>query len=258
MLSDIRRALLATLLLTASLLLAIPASRAGDNLSGLYAMNGRDTGGASYDGELAIKSRGHAFDVTWQRGGRTRETGFGLTLNRVLGVAYWPDNQPLDSGLGLVIYRIDGGSLDGIWLPEGVYNRAPGRETLIGSPDLTGRYQITLGRNPMGGRYGGYVELERSGDQFKVSWHLTSSEYFVGSGIKIGNVLAVAYGYRNAPAVAAYCSNGRQLEGSWWTGPGGSSGEETLKPVAGGGPEISSLPQPDMDDPCHTPVAANW
>jgi hypothetical protein len=129
--------------------------------------------------------------------------------------------------------------LDGIWLPQGVYDRAPGREVLSGAPDLTGRYQITLGRNPWGGHYAGYVDLERTGDRVKVSWHLTS-EVFVGSGIKIGNVLAVAYGYTHAPAVAAYCSNGRQLEGAWWTGPTGLSGEETLKPVAGSGAEISA------------------
>lgn len=256
MLSGIGRAFWIAPLLIAGLALVMPASRAEDNLSGLYAISGRGADGASYDGELAIESQGHAFDVDWQRSGRSRESGFGLTLNHVIGVAYWPDNQALDSGLGLVIYRIDGGSLDGIWLPEGVYNRAPGRETLYGSPDLTGRYQITLGRNPMGGHYGGYVELERTGDQFKVSWHLTSSEYFVGSGLKMGNVLAVAYGYRNAPAVAAYCSNGRQLEGSWWTGPGGASGEETLRPMGGGNPEIYGLPQPNVNDPCRTPVAA--
>jgi hypothetical protein len=257
MLSDIRRGLLTTLLLIAGVILAAPASRAGDTLSGLYAMDGREAGGAQYGGELKIAGRGHAFDVNWQRSGRTAETGFGLVLNHVLGVAYWPDNEVQDPGLGTVIYRIDGGTLDGIWLPQGVHDRAPGREVLSGSPTLTGRYQITLGANPWGGRYSGYADLERTGDHIKVTWRLPS-EVFVGSGIKIGNVLAVAYAYRNAPAIAAYCSNGRQLEGAWWTGPTGLSGEETLKRVAGSGPENSSLPAPSTDDPCHTPIAANW
>jgi hypothetical protein len=174
----------------------------------------------------------------------------------VLGVAYWPDGAPRGSGLGTVIYRIDGGTLDGIWLPEGVHDRAPGHEMLIGSSDLAGRFQITLGRNPWGGRYAGYAELERAGDHVTMTWYLTSSEVFVGNGIKIGNVLAVAYAFRRAPAIAAYCSNGRQLEGGWWTGLAGSSGEETLTPVAGSGAELSSLP--NTDDPCHTPIAANW
>ena len=255
MLSDIRRLALTTLFLVT--LLGAPASWAGDTLSGLYAMDGRSAEGESYTGELAIQNRGSAFDVSWQRGGSANEDGFGLLLNHVLGVAYWPDNEALDQGLGVVIYRIDGGTLDGIWLPQGVHDRAPGREILSGGPDLTGRYQITLGRNPWGGRYYGYVDLERTGDRVTVSWHLTS-EVFVGSGIKIGNVLAVAYGYTHAPAIAAYCSNGQQLEGSWWTGPTGLSGEETLKPVAGSGAELSHLPQPNTDDPCHTPIAANW
>jgi hypothetical protein len=261
MLFEIRRGLVATLLLIAGLTLAAPASWAGDGpgdgLSGHYAMDGRDAGGAQYDGKLSIQGRGHAFDVNWHRGGGTAESGFGLTLNHVLGVAYWPNNEARDPGLGTVIYRIDGGTLDGIWLPQGVHDRAPGREMLIGSPDLTGRYQITLGLNPWGGHYMGYAVIARTGDHVTMTWHLTS-EVFVGSGIKIGNVLVVAYAYAYAPAVAAYCSNGRQLEGGWWTGPTGLSGEEILKPVTGSGGEISSLPQPNASDPCHTPVAMNW
>ena len=255
--SDVRRLFLTLFFLVAAFLPAAPASWAEDGLSGLYTMDGRSDGREPYTGELAIKSQGHAFDANWRRGGGAAETGFGLVLNHVLGVAYWPNNEALDHGLGVVIYRIDGGTLDGIWLPQGAHDRAPGREVLSGGPDLSGRYQITLGRNPWGGRYTGYADLERTGDHVTVSWHLPS-EVFVGSGIKIGDVLAVAYGYTHAPAIAAYCSNGRQLEGSWWTGPIGLSGEETLKPVAGGGAELSRLPRPNSDDPCHTPIAANW
>ena len=257
MLFDIRRRFITTLLLIAGVFLAVPASWAGDSLSGRYAIEGRDTGGAQYGGDLAIQGRGHAFDVNWQRSGGSAESGFGLLLNHVLGVAYWPNNEAQDPGLGTVIYRIDGGTLDGIWLPEGVHDRAPGREVLSGAPTLTGRYQITLGLNPWGGRYTGYADLERTGDHVTMTWHLPS-EVFVGSGIKIGNVLAVAYAYQHAPAIAAYCSNGRQLEGAWWTGPTGLSGEETLKRVAGSSPEISSLPQPNTGDPCRSPIAANW
>jgi hypothetical protein len=254
----LRRLSVTSLLLVAALVLAPPVGWAGDVLSGHYVMEGRDAGGTQYGGELAIQSRGHAFDVTWQRSGGAAESGFGLALNHVLGIAYWPDNEIQDPGLGTVLYRIDGGTLDGVWLPQGLHDRAPGREILSGSPDLTGRYRVTLGRNPWGGRYTGYADLERTGDHVKVTWYLTSSEVFVGSGIKIGNVLAVAYAYRHAPAIAAYCSNGRQLEGAWWTGPTDLAGEETLKPIARTGADISSLPQPNTDDPCHTPIAANW
>ena len=46
MLFEIRRGLVATLLLIAGLLPAAPACWAGDGLSGRYAMDGRDAGGA--------------------------------------------------------------------------------------------------------------------------------------------------------------------------------------------------------------------
>ena len=113
MLSDIRRLFFTTLLLVAVVLPAAPASWAGDDLSGLYAMDGHRHGGEPYTGELAVKGRGHAFDASWRRGGGTAENGFGLLLNHVLGVAYWPGDEALDPGLGVVIYRIDGGTLDG-------------------------------------------------------------------------------------------------------------------------------------------------
>jgi len=180
----------------------------------------------------------------------------------VLAVAYWPEGETPERGTGTVIYQIDGGTLNGLWLPEGAHNERPGRETLSGSPNLTGRFQITLGVNP-GGRsnYTGYADLERSGDHFRVVWH-APRQVFYGNGIKIGNVLAVAYAYTRYPAIAAYCWNGKQLEGSWWTGPDGRSGKEILTPTGSGSEELSTLPQLNSQsnprDPCNTPVAANF
>src|SRR5690348_15442724 len=258
-----RRSALLSVLLALMTFVAAPAVHAEDDLSGRYAISGQDDSGAAYEGELAIQRRGSAFDVSWQRAGSgATERGLGLTLNHVLAVAYWPDGEKPERGIGTVIYQIDGGTLNGLWLPEGAYNQKPGREVLNGSPDLTGRFQITLGINP-GGRsnYTGYADFERSGDRFTVVWH-APRQVFLGNGIKIGNVLAVAYAYTRSPAVAAYCWNGRQLEGSWWTGPDGRSGKETLKPTGADGAELSTLPQlnsqPNPRDPCNTPVAANF
>jgi hypothetical protein len=253
-----RPSLFLSVLLIVFAVLTAPAVRAEEDLSGLYAISGQEESGAAYGGELAIKRRGSAFDVTWQRAGSVPESGLGLTLNHVLGIAYWPNNEVQEPGIGTVIYRIDGGTLDGIWLPEGGYDRAPGREVLSGSRELVGRFQITLGINP-GGRshYTGYADLERSGDHFRIVWR-TPMQVFVGSGIKIGSVLAVAYAYRHYPAIAAYCANGRRLEGFWWTGPDGRSGKETLSLEAESGAQLSTVPQLNPRDPCTTPVAANF
>lgn len=230
---------------------------ADDSLPGRYALSG-DNGGASYVGEVGIESRGSAFAVTWEVEGRAPHDGFGLALNHVLGVAYWPNGDEQERGLGIVMYKIDGGTLDGIWLPQGMNDRSPGREVLGGSPDLSGRYQIALGVNP-GGRsnYTGYADLERTGDTFKIVWQ-TPMQTFVGTGIKMGDVLAVAYAYTKFPAIAAYCANGKQLEGMWWVGSEGQPGRETLTPIGPVAGEVSTVAQPIGPDPCHTPVAANF
>ena len=259
---SVRRSVFLSLLLALLTFVAAPAAHADDDLSGRYAISGQEDSGAAYEGELAIQRHGSAYDVSWQRPGVSgaTESGLGLTLNHVLAVAYWPDGERPERGIGTVIYQIDGGTLNGLWLPEGAYNQKPGREVLSGSPDLTGRFLITLGINPGGrSKYTGYVDLERSGDRFTVVWH-APRQVFLGNGIKIGNVLAVAYATRS-PAIAAYCWNSRQMEGSWWTGPDGRSGKETLKPKGAGG-ELSTVPQLNSQfnprDPCNSPVAANF
>jgi hypothetical protein len=55
-----------------------------------------------------------------------------------------------------------------------------------------------------GGRthYTGYAEFERTGDHLRIVWHAPTAMIFLGTGIKIGNVLAVAYGYNYYPAVS--------------------------------------------------------
>ena len=259
---NMRRSAVLSLLLALLAFAAAPAVHAEDDPSGRYAISGQDDSGAVYEGELAIQRHGSAFDVSWQRAGGMAESGLGLTLNHVLAVAYWPDGKKPEQGIGTVIYQINGGTLDGVWLPEGAYNHKPGREVLSGSPDLTGRFQITLGINPDGrSNYTGYVDFERSGDHFTIVWH-APRQVFLGNGIKIGNVLAVAYAYTRSPAIAAYCRNGQQLEGSWWTGPDGRSGKETLKAKTADSAELSTLPQLNSQsnprDPCNTPVAANF
>src|SRR5689334_19115212 len=183
---NLRRSAFVSLLLALLTFLPATAARTEDDLSGRYAIAGQDDSGAAYEGELAIQRHGSAYDVSWQRAGSGTESGLGLTLNHVLAVAYWPEGETPERGTGTVIYQIDGGTLNGLWLPEGAHNERPGRETLSGSPTLTGRFQIPLGVNP-GGRstYSGYGDLERSGDHFRVVWH-APRQVFYGNGIKIG------------------------------------------------------------------------
>lgn len=234
------------------------SASAEDNFAGSYTLSGVTQDNARYSGDVGIARQGFAYDVTWRFDDRAPQKGFALTLNHVLGVAYWPDSVEQEASLGIVIYQIDGGTLDGIWLPMGAAKHMPGREVLSGSPDLTGRYQIALGVNP-GGRsnYTGYADFERTGDHIKIVWH-APRQVFLGTGIKMGTMLIVAYAYEHFPAIAAYCANGHSLQGIWWSGPDGDSGRETLTPVVPGGAQLSGTGSANPLDPCNTPIAANF
>lgn len=240
------------------MLIAAAPAAAEDDFAGSYALSGVGADHAAYGGTVAITKRNFAYDVGWQFDDRAPQSGFALTLNHVLGVAFWPEGVAPEPETGLVLYRIDGGTLDGIWLPSGATERTPGREVLNGSPDLSGRYQIALGVNPGGrSRYTGYADFERSGDHVKIVWH-APRQVFLGTGVRLGAVLVVAYAYERFPAVAAFCSNGYDLRGVWWGGPEGSSGRETLTPATPDAAQLPSTRNANPRDPCSTPIAANF
>jgi hypothetical protein len=134
-------------------------------------------------------------------------TGFGLQIDRVLGAAVVPSPRRFYPGLGMTIYKIDGGSLKGFRLPEVVLDqeRSIGREELAGPFDLNGRYQITLSQNPFGQPYyAGTVEIEPHGDAYRVRWYTPELAY-EGTGVRLGDVFVAAYSQRGAPGVVAYC-----------------------------------------------------
>src|SRR5258706_3927144 len=77
---------------------------------GSYAATGTSPIGKSYDGMVAIEPLGKILAVLWRLGTGDAYKGIGLETGAVFGVAYSTD-QPV----GLVVYRVDGGHLDGRW-----------------------------------------------------------------------------------------------------------------------------------------------
>lgn len=152
-------------------------------------------------------------------------TGFGLQIDHVLGAVVAPSPRRFYPGLGMVIYKIDGGSLKGFRLPEIALDqeRRIGREELSGSPALKGRYRITLSENPFGQPYyAGTVEIEPHGDAYRVRWYTPELAY-VGTGVRLGDVFVAAYSQRGSPSVVAYC-----IGPDWLIGVGALSERETL------------------------------
>lgn len=196
-------------------------------LTGTYRAEGTGANGSAYAGQAALERHGKGVTFAWglDTGGRYR--GLGLQLDDALGAVFWPEGEKLD-GLGVVVYEIDGGTMQGIWLPMGGVNTPLGRENLVGPASLEGRFEIALGENP-GGRthYRGHVMIERRGDVHFFHWY-TPAESYVGNGVRIGNIMVVGYALGRAPGTIAYCIRGGDLDGVWAYGDDTRLGREKL------------------------------
>lgn len=219
------RRLLPTLLLVLAAF-AVPAA-ADDDVSGLYAVAGKSPAGKGYGGAVKIVPYGNAHAVLWKLDDGEAYKGLALRKDDVLGATYGRDKIP-----GLVVYHIAGGTLEGDWISGGGKSAKEeiGRETLQGSPDLEGEYQITLGENQDGTtNYTGKVVMKRDGDTYVLVWMVPKPAY-VGRGVRVGNVLVVAFGQdlKKIPGVVAYHVAGQTLDGVWALGPSSKIGRETL------------------------------
>jgi hypothetical protein len=80
--------------------------------------------------------------------------------------------------------------------------------------DPAGKYNL-VGSNPGGkGRYSGTVEVEKTGDTFRVTWDI-GGQTFVGTGIGSDKGFAVTYRSGNQTGLAIYGAKGNDWEGVW-------------------------------------------
>ena len=229
---------LAALMLCA---IAWSAAAAESQISGDYEAQGQSAQGQAYKGAVRIAPLGQGYGIAWrlERGDTYR--GVALKVDNVLGAVYWSAQQRLQ-GLGIVLYRIDGGELQGLWMPARADATVIGRENLKGSPDLTGRYQITLGENPDNmTNYDGHVEIARQGDTYHLEW-FTPGLSAVGNGIRLGDILVVGYAVGQAPGTVGYCVTDMGLLGVWTFGQETALGKEMLRRQG-----VSAAPSPDSN-----------
>ena len=87
--------------------------------------------------------------------------------------------------------------------------------------DPTGQYAVA-GANPGGdGKYSGEVSVEKTGDTYKVVWHIGDDTY-IGTGIGSKDFIAISYKSGKDTGLALYAEN---ADGSWagfWTYAGGT------------------------------------
>jgi hypothetical protein len=221
-----RRLLLPLLLLLGAL--AAPA--AAQNIVGTYDAQGQYPGGKAYSGAVQIVPYGAGNAILWKLADGQGYEGLALRSANVVGAAY----RMSKIDFGLVVYRVAGGVLDGEWVTPGNQKAELGRETLEGSADLNGKYKITLGQNRDGTtNYTGEVIIKPEGDTYLLAWMVPKLAY-VGRGVRIGDVLVVAYGrsqdVSKLPGVVAYkIDDPATMSGIWATAGSPKTGTETLK-----------------------------
>jgi hypothetical protein len=98
----------------ALLIFALPVHADPLTLSTKYQATGTNPNGSKYSGTVDIRVISNStFSVKWTIAGATYE-GFGMRMNDALAATYTIDGEP-----GLVIYKVEGKDLDGLWAIRG-------------------------------------------------------------------------------------------------------------------------------------------
>jgi len=197
-----------------SLLLLLAASgAAADDMVGRYAATGVTPLGAGYTGEVQIEQVGSLHIVLWKLEGSAAYKGIGIRRGDKLGVGY----GAADTDFGIAVYKVNGGTLEGVWAGSTDLKSELGKETLEGSPKLTGTYKITLGQNRDGlTNYTGTIEIKRNGNAFLFYWPTKTPS--LGVGVLVDDMLVVAYSSNPAklPGVVGYKVSGAgAMDGIW-------------------------------------------
>jgi hypothetical protein len=215
----------AALLIGAGLLLA--AGARADDLAGHFSANGQAPNGKAYTGEVLVEDAGSLDAILWKLADGEAYKGIAIHRDNVLAAAYGTANQRF----GLVVYKIRGGTLEGLWADTGSLKADLGKETLQGAPDLNGEYKITVGQNRDGmTNYTGKVAIRRNGDTYILTWYAPSLSA-IGVGIKLNDMLVVAYGNdpKRMPGVVAYRADSpNTLVGIWGLAGQRQTGKEVL------------------------------
>jgi hypothetical protein len=114
---------------------ALPAGADTLTLASRYDAVGTNADGSKYSGTARVTVISDAtLTIKWTIGDATYE-GFGMRMNDSLAATYMIDGEP-----GLVIYRVHGDGLNGVWAIRG--------HDGAGTEHLTPRDQAISGRSP--------------------------------------------------------------------------------------------------------------
>ncbi len=180
------------------------------NLPGIYSISrGVGANNSEYTGKVKILGLGEdRYELYWRIPDTREYQGIGLLDHGKLCVAY-----SSNTGVGLVIYKIDGGKLSGKWFTTKT-ELEPGYENLQGPPGLNGTYQIVEAQaDDMGDKYSGTLVITSNGEIYYLIWNLDDGSAYTGVGLLDGNYLVAAWGPE--AGIMSYDIKGNELLGHW-------------------------------------------
>lgn len=198
------------------LLILTLTSAAAADLTGQYAVDGRNPDGERYAGTLTLRPLGQGWAAEW----RTPDSshGVGLSDGRTLVLAYGGDE------CGVVAWdATQPGRLAGQWTLDGRLGREQASAEAPGRDRLDGRYGVS-GESPDGEFYKGSLQVRRDAGGYALRWDIDT--VYTGTGIESDGVLGAAWG--DDCGVAIYRIQGDQLIGRWRT-PDAPEGSESLQ-----------------------------
>ncbi len=230
------------MLALAALVAALPATPAlpegsladqPDSLVGDYRHSTVTLSGKARRSVATITRHGDGFAIAWQEDEGNLFGGIGLSLDGVFGAAYTEALNGVFRGSFVAAYRIDGGKLEGVRLGR----ERMARETLLGPPGLSGRYDIQHSESGATG----HLEIARRGDTYQITWH-AADETFDGAGLRVGDVLIAGFARGFAPAIVAYCADAHVLTGLATYGHSGTVTPDRLVQSGTEGNAIDAMP----------------
>jgi hypothetical protein len=204
------------------LLHGAPAAHA-QGFSGYYKVTqGVNPDGTTYDAQVVVEPLYGAglYRIHTRSPGSPPYEGVAILSGETLG-AGWSDGP----GFGVVVYKVDGGYLQGKWLADSMGENL-GKEDLEGPPGLDGIYDIVDAYSPDTGEgYFGTVEIRPDGAGYYLQWTIGPYSY-TGVGLLRNNLLIAAWGTR--AGVSWYEKNANGLMARWTHMGAQTTGKEDL------------------------------
>lgn len=170
--------------------------------------------GSSGIGQLVLTGREglQSHSIFWDVGGTLAWDGIALERAGILAMA--TQTYPLQysrrqDAIGVIIYRINGGHLDGMAVEEGKSWQRRFAESLAGPESLNGRFNIVSSTAPI---RPSYIKITAKKGVYLFA-RIGDDPVTTGIGIRIGDVLAVSYSSNLSPAIVALCQSEAGLVG---------------------------------------------